>query len=498
MQHVAKSVVAAMTGGIFLAVSGMTMGADHVDSPITKNDPTADITDVYAFVNPNNPDEYILVANVFPFANDGTRFSDVVEYEFHLENSAGVENSIVCTFSRPDPASLDQQVTCNFFGDTTVEGPIGEVLVNGGFQVFAGLRDDPFFFDFLDFEQPPLDNGQTLFEPPAEDFFAGLNVMSIVLGIPIQATSQNPTGDPTFTQKVWFSTDRTGNAGIQPGYTALWYDPDQGGMGFQFEVLPNEATGGDDDTGDASDLLAVWYFFHNGNPVWLHGRGDIDGKTATVPMTYTLGGGNLDSFNEDNVVRTQVGTLTVTGMDCNNAMIEFDSTDNQFPDVSFPITRLSNVKGLDCQFFVGGHIDRMGRPAVTTALIPKPVKDAYNQEHDPSQWQPQFQDEIRATLVDYDDLDGNVGNQLLDYDTLSAVLADDRLIIATDVPNCGPYLAVELTPAGQTPEACGGRTLTVDVIDVTLTAFVGSPTSDGVDSNDVPFLAAFPFLAPPQ
>lgn len=206
-------------------------------------------------------------------------------------------------------------------------------------------------------------------------------------------------GAPAFTQKVWFSTDRTGNTGIQPSYTALWYDPDKGGMGFQFEVLPNEALGGDDDTDYSSDLLAVWYFFHNGDPVWLHGRGEIDGKTATVPMTYTLGGGNLDSFNEDNVVRTQVGTLTVTGMDCDNAMIEFDSTDNWFPDVSFPITRLSSVKGLDCQFFVGGHIDRMGRAAVTTALTPTPVKDSYNLEHDPSQWQPQFQDEMRALLV---------------------------------------------------------------------------------------------------
>lgn len=91
-----------------------------------------------------------------------------------------------------------------------------------------------------------------------------------------------------------------------------------------------------------------------------------------------------------------------------------------------------------------------------------------------------------------------MGNQLLDYDTLSAVLADDRLIIATDVPNCGPYLAVELTSDGQTPEACGGRILTGDVVDVTLIAFVGSPTSDGVDSNDMPLLTVFPFLAPPQ
>lgn len=54
MHGITKRLFAALASGVFLAISGIAIGADHVDSPITKNDPTADITDIYAFVNPNN------------------------------------------------------------------------------------------------------------------------------------------------------------------------------------------------------------------------------------------------------------------------------------------------------------------------------------------------------------------------------------------------------------------------------------------------------------
>ena len=42
--------------------------SDHVDGPRTTADPAIDLTDLYAFVSPENPKRMVLIANVFPGA----------------------------------------------------------------------------------------------------------------------------------------------------------------------------------------------------------------------------------------------------------------------------------------------------------------------------------------------------------------------------------------------------------------------------------------------
>ena len=140
-----------------------------------------------------------------------------------------------------------------------------------------------------------------------------------------------------------------------------------------------------------------------------------------------------------------------------------------------------------------GQLDRMGRPAVNTALVPSGLKDAYNESPDPSAWAAQFTDEFVASLDFVDGLDGTAGNALLgDSTALAGVLVDDRIVIDTSEADCtGGYLAVETGVAGN----CGGRTLEQDVMDATLAALVGTPISDNVD-NDSAFRSTFPFVAP--
>jgi len=143
------------------------------------------------------------------------------------------------------------------------------------------------------------------------------------------------------------------------------------------------------------------------------------------------------------------------------------------------------------------QIDRMGRPAINTALIDLLAstgkKDAYNASQNPADWAGQFQAEMAGNLAALDTLDGAPGNAVLPANTLASVLVDDRLIVNASIPSCGPYLAVELGIANQ----CGGRTLARDIIDDTLGAVVGPGVSDYV-SNDSNFLADFPFLAVPN
>ena len=159
----------------------------------------------------------------------------------------------------------------------------------------------------------------------------------------------------------------------------------------------------------------------------------------------------------------------------------------------------------------GEQIDRMGRAAITTALIGADDKDAYNADSDVAGWAAAWSDKLTAGLAAADTLDGVNGNTQLPPDALGPFLANDWLMVDTSKPfTDGGYLTVELALVGVIPEGTsGGRSLTQNVIDVTLSAVVGtgnemgtapdlSTNWDCVDANDVPFQDGFPYLAPPN
>ena len=153
----------------------------------------------------------------------------------------------------------------------------------------------------------------------------------------------------------------------------------------------------------------------------------------------------------------------------------------------------------------------MGRAAITTALIAGPDKDAYNGDSDVANWEATWSDKLAAGLSGADTLDGVMGNSAFPPAALSPFLANDVLLINTSKPysNAG-YLHVELSIVGFLPAAdatSGGRSLPQNVIDLTLSAVVGTGNEAGtvpdlganwdcVDANDKPFQEGFPYLAP--
>lgn len=170
------------------------------------------------------------------------------------------------------------------------------------------------------------------------------------------------------------------------------------------------------------------------------------------------------------------------------------------------------------------QIDRMGRAAVNTALTnpfgltptsqtSDQTKDAYNAVSNPASWS-QFKAQIASNLAILDGLDRNCGNQFAAgptatagrYDTLAAVLADDRLFVKTDTGTCSTYLALEaafVTSGALGAGDCGGRTPTEDVVDETYSLLaIGAPSgvTDGVsaDADNAPSTTTFPFLGPPN
>jgi hypothetical protein len=71
---------------------------------------------------------------------------------------------------------------------------------NDGITVFAGVRDDPFFFDLTQF-QAILAGQASGFRNPGVDTFAGTNVLAIVVEVPISML-----GGPNL--NIWGTTSR--------------------------------------------------------------------------------------------------------------------------------------------------------------------------------------------------------------------------------------------------------------------------------------------------
>lgn len=141
-----------------------SLASDHADGPSTALDRAGDISDLYTFTSPKDPDKVVLIMNVMPFASRDSLFSDKVNYRFRIRaiddpkslapgSSSKKEQTVVCTFAGKE---MKQQATCVFklagaaetLSFATVSGTIGGQAQKGDLQAFAGLRSDPFFSDF--------------------------------------------------------------------------------------------------------------------------------------------------------------------------------------------------------------------------------------------------------------------------------------------------------------------------------------------------------------
>jgi hypothetical protein len=103
-----------------------------------------------------------------------------------------------------------------------IDSPLGDVEISAntaitettadGVSLFAGPRQDPFYFDFFRFNEvlaPSMDDNSG-FNVPGEDTFDGANTMSIAIELPNsmigEATGTNVIGVPVY--KTWVTSNR--------------------------------------------------------------------------------------------------------------------------------------------------------------------------------------------------------------------------------------------------------------------------------------------------
>ena len=219
--------LAAAAVAIALLVLGPARGADHTEAPGLQGDPAADITDIFAFRSAENSDNLVVVINVNPLTvpadNASANFATDVDYEIHVDNTGDLvaDATVNVTFSG-DPLEFTLAVEAlglSITGpvtppsvDATAPDPIS--TESGGIKVFAGQRDDPFFFDAVGFTNfvagpfVPANGLRPAGETPA-DTFAGTNISAIVIELPITALTGAATSD-TGTIRAWATTSRGG------------------------------------------------------------------------------------------------------------------------------------------------------------------------------------------------------------------------------------------------------------------------------------------------
>ncbi len=235
--------------------------SSHREAPIIASDPTADSTDLYAFVSPDAPETVTIIHNVYPGQDPAGgpnfyRFGDDVLYDINIDNTGDAEADIVYRFDfsttvanpnvplinvgavesldDPDLGVIQRYTVTRITADGAAQLPfegtvpppnigpvstpayaalseaaIGEV---DGMKIFAGQVDDPFWvdlggiFDLVTLRQVPGASGGI-------DDLQGLNVLTMAMQIPIEdltATGQAPSGpdDPNAIIGVWVTTSR--------------------------------------------------------------------------------------------------------------------------------------------------------------------------------------------------------------------------------------------------------------------------------------------------
>jgi hypothetical protein len=223
------ALVAAAGFGSLATVSG----ADHRDSPINVANPTADINDVYAFrgANPNNLVVAVSLNPLIVPSDNMTRgrFDPRVQYQVHVDRNGDLVDDATVNIRM---TTEGEALTIEGLG-TPITAPITPpnaaapvITTTGGVSVFAGLRDDPFFFDLTGFQgflanpQVPAAGLRAAGAGQPSDTFAGTNILAIVIEAPVTAIT-GASSPNTGTIKAWVSTSRDGQRIDRMGIPAI-------------------------------------------------------------------------------------------------------------------------------------------------------------------------------------------------------------------------------------------------------------------------------------
>jgi hypothetical protein len=219
--------------------TGAATASSHREAPLISQDPTADNTDLYAFVSPDKPSTATIISNWIPGEDPAAgpnyyTFSPTARYDIYADTNGDGKPDITWYFRFKNlPSQYFLGNTQQSYTVTKIVGKKSSVVGSGlmtppdnigprstpnydalaaqgihtlsdGSTIFAGQRDDPFFadvgaiFDLVAIREGTGANGG------GKDFLAGYGVHSIALQVPKSMLDNGGN----HVVGVWAATDR--------------------------------------------------------------------------------------------------------------------------------------------------------------------------------------------------------------------------------------------------------------------------------------------------
>jgi hypothetical protein len=458
--HVLGAASAAALAAGALAVTG-GFGSSHREAPQILKDPTADITDVYAFTPPGAPGNVALVANWIPF-----------------EDPAG----------GPYFGKLDPKARYNVKIDNTGDGR-ADVAYRWRFR--SRFRDDQSFLGAA----PEV----TSADDPDVNFAQSYDLYEL------RYRDGKRVGKHRIANDVPVAPDNVGPKTV-PDYEAVWLDA----------IAPVQG-GGRTFVGPADD------------PFFIDLGAFFDGVNIDKPGRPAIGLGNqgggkddVSSYNTHSfVLEVPESDVTrdghaVAGADAGNAVIGVWATTDRRRVTVLRGGGGSRGKGRWVQ------VSRLGNPLINEVVIPIGEKDRFNRTEpakDAANFGTYAVNPEPARLlnalfglgVKETDRTDIVQALLTGVPGLTQIGSDpvpaDTLKLNLGVPPAAAENRFGVL-AGDTAGFPNGRRLADDVTDIELRVIAGAlltpeqggkqiPLGDGVDRNDKPFRADFPYVALP-
>jgi hypothetical protein len=485
--------------------------SSHREAPSTSVDPMADGTDVYAFVDPNDPTRVTLIMNFIPFqlpqgGPNFYRFDDNIQYAMRIDNNGDAVTDIQYIFRFRTVVSNPNTFLYNTGPVTSLNDP--DLNIKQFYSISVVRGNAP-------------------------------NTTTTTIA-PATAAAGSPAGFPFAVPPVNIGPRSTPDYETnlaQPAVTTV-----STGSGDARVFAGQREEGFFVDTGSAFDLFGLRPF----------------NSAHLIPRTNTTGVDGLAGFNVSTIAMqvpiasvTRTGALP-TGFTDPNAVISVYSASSRTAMIAFAEDRSGSVA------FSGNfvQVSRLGNPLVNELIIPLGMKDRFNASLPgmDAQFLNFVLDPEPGRLLGYAGAAGSPGKQFDLYPSFDAPApprADVANVFLTGVPglnlqtntsgsasvaayagqpaNTIPQerLRINLAIRPETPASAtgtnnrlgvlggdnagfpNGRRVGDDVVDIELRVLAGvlatgfnvapnNQLGDGVNQNDVPFLTVFPYLATPR
>lgn len=474
---------AVVLGLLSVPEAARTLASSHSDAPLIKQDPQANLTDVYAFVGTkyDNAGERVLnvLVGVRPFSDPGDgvmyeRFADDALYSIHITNP-----STGATVDRYD------------FRFSSVTGG----LKNPGTILSYGLGTEAGAITTIGDTRQNFTQTYTVTKNGAT-LGSGLLVPPPNVGLrTTPGYNDNTTGKAISGATILDELDPLTRQGIRDlaGGLAVWAGPREDGFYA--------------DTPGIFDLL---------DPRIV---ADKDGN----PNTGGLGGdgGGVDGFQGYNVLSyaIQIPITSLTATTYTDPIFGNTATGvGVYASVSRPRITLRRTDGNAVSSGPWIQVNRLGNPLFNEVFVALRDKDKYNRTSPPADAQyatyalnPEVA--LLINLVLFSDPEGNAPLPTTGRSDLAVIFLPDVVRVDTTTPpvrlpgDTGfsrlGVLGSDLTTGTSGPRAGGwpnGRRIGDDVVDIALTALsqFTIDIGDNVNANDQVYNRVFPYLATPH